>query len=344
MPIEFNCPHCLKGYRVADSNVGKRVKCKTCGNTMTVPDLSGLTFADDTREIKRPTKRASSTKILPADRPARKQQVHSETVKLRDRPAPRSPQKAAEPADAAPKSKLPGAKLPSNLKKPPALPAGAKAPGGTRAMPEAPKKRSLNFVLLLGVTAMITGFFLPWFTPDLPDFSEGVAGFMLPLKCRAIVSALFGADLYVELPLVSTLQTTADSSLSLFALYLMPVLLLYAAIDELRCAGKGKSHWWVRILAMLSPVVVLGVLYVIFRESLQNMNTDQLGPIDSSATLAAVGPGAWTLLGGWLLTSLSVVLAPKVKKPKLPEVPADKGAPASSPPGKPKLPTPRKPE
>ena len=71
MPIEFNCPHCLKGYRVADSNVGKRVKCKVCGEPMTVPDLSGLSFADDTREVQRPKRRASSTKILPADRPAR---------------------------------------------------------------------------------------------------------------------------------------------------------------------------------------------------------------------------------------------------------------------------------
>lgn len=37
MPIQFNCPHCGKDYRVADANAGKRFACKQCGNAIEVP-------------------------------------------------------------------------------------------------------------------------------------------------------------------------------------------------------------------------------------------------------------------------------------------------------------------
>lgn len=340
MPIEFNCPHCLQGYKVADSNVGKRVKCKCCGKPITVPDLSGLSFADDTREVRRPPKRASSTKILPADRPPRKNKAHSETVKLN---AARPPKPAAKPP-APPKGKLPGGRLPTNLKERPALPTDAKVPGAARAMPEAPKKRGLNFVLLLGSLALIAGFFLPMFTPDLPTFGETVFAFQLPLVADSIARALNNAGVHTDIELVNVLQSHPDYRLALFVLYLVPVLALYAAVDELRCAGKGKSHWWLRILSALSPAIALGILYFVFRESLQNVNSGLLTGIDRSATLSALGPGTWTLLGGWFFTLLAIVIAPKVKKPKTADVPSGEKPVSRPSPGKPKLPTPRKPE
>lgn len=37
MPIEFNCPHCQRPYKVADANAGKRFACKQCGNAVQVP-------------------------------------------------------------------------------------------------------------------------------------------------------------------------------------------------------------------------------------------------------------------------------------------------------------------
>lgn len=335
MPIEFKCPHCLQGYKVADSNVGKRVKCKSCGKPITVPDLSGLSFVDDTREVRRPPKRASSTKILPADRPPRKNKAHSETVKL-DQAQLAKP--AAKPP-APPKGKLPGGRMPTNLKERPGLPTDAKVPGATRALPEAPKKRGLNFVLLLGSLALIAGFFLPMFTPDLPTFSETVFAFQLPLVADNIAIAVNSADVYSDVALFGVLQAHPDYALALFALYLVPVLALYAAIDELRCAGKGKSHWWLRILSALSPAVALGILYFVFRDSLQNVTPELFEAVDTSATLAGLGPGVWTLLGGWFFSLLAIVIAPKVKKPK----PADDNNPPKPKPGKPKLPTPRKP-
>lgn len=350
MPIEFNCPHCLRGYTVADSNVGKRVKCKSCGKPMTVPDLSGLTFADDTREMKRPSGRHSSTKILPADRPRRnepaKRNVPSDTRKLSSGAKISRPPQVDEPEEPAPKApggKLPPGKLPTGLKAPPKLKAGLTR---QRPMPEVPRTRLINFVLLLGVAAVMVGFFLPWFTLQVPGFEQPVAGFQAPLLARDFVAALDAAG-YGENPVIAAMRDNETALYALFALYAFPLLLLYGLINDWRCAAKGKSHWWIRILVFIAPALPWAAVYLSFREAYDAWfaaGGPASLPIEPMEALAGVGYGAWTVLGGWLLLLLAIFIAPKVKKPQTPtptqdpdegDVPDISGAP------KPKLPKPR---
>ncbi len=40
MPIAFACPHCNRGYNVADANAGKRFACKQCGKPVMVPTVA----------------------------------------------------------------------------------------------------------------------------------------------------------------------------------------------------------------------------------------------------------------------------------------------------------------
>lgn len=350
MPIEFNCPHCLRGYTVADSNVGKRVKCKSCGKPMTVPDLSGLMFADDTREMKRPSGRHSSTKILPENRPHRdepaKRNVPSDTRKLSSGAKISRPPQVDEPEEPAPKApggKLPPGKLPTGLKAPPKLKAGLTR---QRPMPEIPRTRLINFVLLLGVAAVMVGFFLPWFTLQVPGFEQPVAGFQAPLLARDFVAALDAAG-YGENPVIAAMRDNETALYVLFALYAFPLLLLYGLINDWRCAAKGKSHWWIRILVFIAPALPWAAVYLSFREAFDAWfaaGGPASLPIEPMEALAGVGYGAWTVLGGWLLLLLAIFIAPKVKKPQTPtptqdpdegDVPDISGAP------KPKLPKPR---
>ena len=314
MPIEFNCPSCLKGYRVADSNVGKRVKCKSCGNPMTVPDLSGLMLADDTREVQKlPGKRHSSTRILPENRPrAPERNVPSGTAKIKQ------PEPKPEPATKLPGAKLPPGKIPTALQGKPKL-AGLKSAPTRAHLPETPKKRRPNFVFMLGAVAVVVGFFLPWFTVSLTHFEGSVALFQFPLKGGDLVSAMVHDGVYADNAVVQALRSKPDSAMVFFALYLIPALALYAAIDDLRCAGKGKGRWYLRLIGALSPVISCAAVYLILRDGVDAFfAAGGIGSlnINTSATLGALGPGVYTFAGGWLFMLLGVVLAPKVKKPK----------------------------
>jgi hypothetical protein len=341
MPIEFNCPNCFKSYRVADDNAGRRSKCKDCGAAMTVPDKSGLSLADEeTGQHRRPAKRHSSTKILPANRPSGpstkgplksmsagvqiKRNIPSDTARLDTKPATTSRTKSATKAPATPPepepapSRLPPGKLPGGLKSPGDLPKLKPAAGKTRSLPpEAPKKRMVNLVLLLGAAALIVGFFLPWFTLQVKGFSDPVAGFQVPLLAPDFASALDAAG-YGENPVVAALVASKVEIFVLFALYLIPLVALYGVINDIRCAGKGKSHWWTRILVFLFPAVVGAAVYFMFRAAFDAWLA-QGGPgaldIEPTEALGAIGPGTWVFLGGWFLTLLAIVIAPKVKKP-----------------------------
>lgn len=371
MPIEFNCPSCFKSYRVADSNVGKRVKCKDCGHAMTVPDLSGLTFADeDTGLHRRPAKRHSSTKILPADRPKKdatkaplrsmsagveiKRNTPSDTVKLEKKPTSTSATKSATktrtapPEPTEPLAPQPEPKLPSGLKLPGSLPKSRGTAGMSRPMPEAPKKRMVNFVLMLGAAAVIVGFFLPWFTLHVEGFSDPVAGFQVPLLVADFAAALDAAG-FGENPVVAALVASKVELFVLFVLYLVPLLALYAVIDDVRCAGAGKSHWWVRILLFLTPALCCAAVYATFRPAIDSWLAEG-GPgslgIETGEAVEAIGPGAWAFLGGWLLTLLAIFIAPKVKKPATAQPPktpeSEEGdVPDVSAQTRPKLPHPR---
>ncbi len=346
MPIEFNCPHCLRGYTVADSNVGKRVKCKGCGQPMTVPDLSGLSFVDDTREVRRPSGRHSSTRILPENRPRRdepaKRNVPSDTRKLSSGAKISRPPQVAEPEEpkpTAPGGKLPPGKLPTGLKAPPKLQTGLTR---QRPMSEIPRTRLINFVLLLGVAAVMVGFFLPWFTLQVPGFDQPVAGFQAPLLAHDFVTALDAAG-YGENPVVAAMRDNETALYAVFALYALPLLLLFGLINDWRCAAKGKSHWWIRILVALAPALPGLAVYLSFREAFSawfSAGGPGSLPIQPMEALAGVGYGAWTFIGGWLLLLLAIFIAPGVKKPETPSLPPmadDSAAPA------PKLPSPRKP-
>ncbi|MBZ0137894.1 MAG: zinc-ribbon domain-containing protein [Planctomycetes bacterium] len=318
MPIEFNCPSCLKGYRVADSHVGKRVKCKSCGNAMTVPDLSGLTLSDDTREVQRPPKRHSSTKILPENRPrpqAPQRNTPSDTARLADTPAPKLPG-----------GKLPPGKIPAALQGKPELAKLKRAP--TRAhQPEVPRKRKPNFVFILGALGVIAGFFLPWFSVSIPHFEGTVAGFNLALKGGDLASAMALDGVYADNPIVQSISGKPDRALALFALYLIPALALYGVVDDLRCAGKGKGRWYLRLVVALSPVLAGAIIYLALREPINAYFAAGVN-IDRDAAISALGPGAYTIAGAWLVLLLGVVLAPRVKKPDTPAPPPNAKEPA----------------
>lgn len=352
MPIEFNCPHCLRGYTVADSNVGRRVKCKGCGEAITVPDLSGLSFVDDTREVRRPSGRHSSTRILPENRPRRdepaKRNVPSDTRKLSSGARISRPPRLDEPEEPAPKApggKLPPGKLPTGLKAPPKLQAGLTR---QRPMPEVPRTRLINFVLLLGVAAMLVGFFLPWFTLQVPGFDQPVAGFQAPLLARDFVAALDAAG-YGENPVIAAMRDKETALYVVFVLYLLPLLLLYGLINDWRCAARGKSHWWIRIVAALAPALPGLAIYLSFREAFDiwfAAGGPGSLPIEPMEALAGIGYGAWTFIGGWLLLLLAIFIAPKVKKPQATVPPRtddddDGDVPDIAPATKPKLPQPR---
>lgn len=42
--IEFNCTHCGRFYKVADTFGGKTVRCKKCGQTTNVPVSLDMSF------------------------------------------------------------------------------------------------------------------------------------------------------------------------------------------------------------------------------------------------------------------------------------------------------------
>ena len=331
MPIEFNCPSCLRGYRVADSNVGKRVKCKSCGNPMTVPDLSGLTLADDTREVQKlSSKRHSSTKILPENRPrsaAPKRNIPSDTAKL-ENTRKQAPKPEPEPAPKLPGGKLPPGKIPATLQGKPKLAGLKSAPGRTQIV-EAPKKRRPNFIFILGALAVCVGFFLPWFTVSIPHFEGGVAGFQLALQGSDLATAMALDGVYADNAVVRAISGKPDLALVFFALYLIPALVFYGAVDDIRCAGKGKGRWYVRLIVALSPALAGAAIYVALREHVDAfLAAGGIGSlsIDQDATIAALGPGLYTFAGGWLLLLLGVVIAPKVKKPKEAAPPPPKSA------------------
>lgn len=60
MPIQFSCPHCGKSFAVKDDLAGKSAKCKSCGQTITVPDGSAALP---------PVKKPPQTNVFPKTAP-----------------------------------------------------------------------------------------------------------------------------------------------------------------------------------------------------------------------------------------------------------------------------------
>lgn len=361
MPIPFRCPTCGRDYRVADAHAGKRFDCKQCGSKVTVPggDIARKTTtkifkdapADETAKLNKsaPRKRnvPSDTVILSKEAPKTSTRAKGVQIKsppkleLADEP-PARPATSTRAAPEPPKGPLPPAKIPTGLKSPTDLPK-VERPEGARVMPEAPKSRMINFVLLLGCAAMCTGFFLSWFTPDL-EGQGPLPGYAVPLKAADLVAALHEAQPFGENSLISAMRDSGIEFFAFFALYLIPLLALYAVFDDLRSAGKGKSHWWVRILAALSPLLALAAIYASFKYGIDAWlaaDGHMALSIDPTATVQAVGYGAWTLLGGWLLTALSIIVRPKVKYRGQEAAKAPKALAETRGRVKPKLPAPR---
>jgi len=190
------------------------------------------------------------------------------------------------------------------------------------------------------------GFFLPWFTLQVPGCDQPVAGFQVPLLARDFVTALDAAG-YGENLVIAAMRDNETALYVVFALYALPLLLLYSLINDWRCAAKGKSHWWIRILVFLAPAMPGAAVYFSFREAFDAWfaagGPGSL-PIETMEALAGVGYGAWTVLGGWLLLLLAIFIAPKVKKPQTPTPTQDQDegdVPDLSAAPKPKLPKPR---
>ncbi|MCC7508149.1 MAG: hypothetical protein IT464_02090 [Planctomycetes bacterium] len=358
MPIPFRCPICSRDYRVADENAGRRFDCKSCGNKLTVPggDIAEI----KTGKVKARRTDHDSTAKLAKGTPS-KRNVPSDTVILSDkRPPPSSKAagvtvKSAAPSRAPTRANLelvpdvmpeptPPPRLPTGLKSPTDLPKPIRAES-TRAMPDVPTPRMWNLVLIVGVAAMCTGLFLPWFTPGVDGFGA-LAGYLLPLKAAELVVALHDAGVYGDNSLVLAMRESHMEYFAFFALYLIPLLGLHAVIDDIRFAGRGKSHWWYRVLAALGPLFAAGAVYGAFRYGIEAWmaagGLDALS-INAGATLAAIEYGLWVLLGGWLLTALSVVVRPKPKYRGAPATKEPKTTPHAKSQSRLKLPKPREP-
>lgn len=288
MAIRFNCPHCGREYRVKDDNVGRRFRCKSCNEIAEVPLTSGT---GDTTRIHKPVKKK-----------------YSETVKL-DKEAP------------APQPKLPAKtvakpKLPTGLKPKPKL-AKPLGDGPKRELAPVPRTRRWNFIFILGALAMLVGFFLPWFTPDLPDRDGALPGAMLPLEAYRMVVTARDHGLYGDNPVIEAMHASPTAMFAFFAMFLVPLLALYSIIDDIRSAGKGRSHWWYRLLTALSPLIAAAAVYFAFRPGFDAwLSAGGIDTLDLDATFNAVSYGVYTFAGGWVLALLGVVLRPKVKRPQ----------------------------
>ncbi len=358
MPIPFRCPNCSRDYRVADENAGRRFDCKSCGNKITVP-------GGDIAELKTGKVKARRTDKDPTVKLAKtassKRNVPSDTVILSEkRPPPSSKAAGVTVRSAAPSlgqasanlelvpdampEPTPRPRLPTGLKSPTDLPKPIRAEG-TRAMPDVPTPRMWNLVLILGVAAMCAGLFLPWFTPDVDGFGA-LAGYVLPLKAAELVAALQDSGMFGENSLLIAMRESQVEYFAFFALYLIPLFGLHAVIDDIRFAGKGKSHWWYRVLAALGPLLALGAVYASFRYGIEAWIAGG-GPdaiiIDLPETLRAIEYGLWVLLGGWLLTALSVVVRPKPRYRGAPAAKSPKMAPHAKSQTRLKMPKPREP-
>lgn len=143
-------------------------------------------------------------------------------------------------------ARLPAAKMPKSA-----------ATRRATAPPET-KSRRVNWLFVLGCLALLGGFGAPWFKFEgaMADGTDAMFfGWNLALGLTAGKDKL-GAPPPADLFFAANL---------LWLLWLAPLLALVALIDEFISAGKGKNHWWLRLLAATcAPGVVAGGAFLLF--------------------------------------------------------------------------------
>ncbi|TWU01612.1 TIGR00266 family protein [Neorhodopirellula pilleata] len=87
--IQITCPNCSKGYRLADTFAGKKVKCKDCGQLLKIKDLPPGTIA-------------TANHVSPPNAIKPESQVPAPTPRVNPDPVPSAPARPASAAVAAP--------------------------------------------------------------------------------------------------------------------------------------------------------------------------------------------------------------------------------------------------
>lgn len=320
----------ISKYRQGGIPDGTRIQDSATGGEMAIEDL----VADATVILKKssyegtpstpakltPAEARAATQKLPESRP-RKAAATSTTAPAR-KPAPK-PEPEPEPEPAT-KPKMP-------TKGPlPKFP--ARSGTSTRAAAVLPEKKSrgLNLLFVLGCLAILGGVGGPFLS-----FEQGSA------SGEAIL--LFGYDLPLRLTSGSgdfAWQPSAPLAWAfnaIFMFYLVPVVVLIALADEFLSKGKGRNRWYLRLLtSLVAPACAAAIGALFFSAQAagiagdagipQAMREAASFPDFLQATFEAgrgyFSAGPYALAAGSVLCLLSVVIAPRAKKPAQPQPPA----------------------
>ncbi|MDC1141749.1 hypothetical protein OAU50_01535 [Planctomycetota bacterium] len=224
-----------------------------------------------------------------------------------------------------------------------------KTPYGGGLEPEgavASGPRGLNFVFLGGAACMLIGFILPWISIDAGNMSISMGGWEIPIEINKAISQLIamlqgssGQD-PEQLEKLQSLKTTVSS---LYAVYLIPILCIGAAVVEFITFKKGRNWWWSRAVATVSPIIAFIVVFIAFTAFAAQMGLDSSsGPSPAGSPKPSGGPSMFDVMGAGVYISFIGFLAAAVgiftnPKPK-PTAPARPRRPRPAPGGAPKMP------
>jgi hypothetical protein len=330
----------ISKYRQGGIPDGTRIQDTVSGGEMAIEDL----VADATVILKKseygtkpptgnvaklsPAEARAATEKLPANRPRASTVATAPTVKLPEKPAAKPAPRKEAPAKPQPEPEPEPATSPSGRKLP-VKPPLAKFPprGGTRAnLPAAPEKKSrgLNWLFVFGCLGLLAGFGGPFLS-----FPQGSAG--------GTELMLFGFDLPYRLTAgAHELAWQPPAPLgwafnALYLMYLIPLVVLIALVDEFISKGSGRNRWYVRLLvALIAPGCALAIAALFFSAQAAGIAGDAAVPqvmreattfqgflqatFDSGREFFSLGP--LLMAGGSALCLLSVVLSPRRKKPE----------------------------
>lgn len=228
---------------------------------------------------------------------------------------------------------------------------------------------------------MTIGFFLPWISIDAGLLSLNWGGYELPGKFNdTIKMAVQFMEQYADDPNSKEMQEVRalqTRGMFLYSIYLIPILCLAAAIEELTAFKKGRNWWWARAIAAASPVIAFITVMIAFSDfgsaggSSAPSSSRSEGSSDFSI-FSIIGIGVWLTVLGVIASVVGIFVAPKAKgaatamRPRRPGPPKPGGGPrpvaapgpvagarpvagpkpAAAPrlPGGPKLPPPRRPQ
>jgi hypothetical protein len=212
-----------------------------------------------------------------------------------------------------------------------------KPPLAAPQLPGGPKTRGPNFIFLGGAAAMTIGFFLPWISIGMHTTQLNFGGYELPGKFIALID--------MSLSMVKSLETEESmEKLSglrsraglLYAIYLIPVLCVLGAIEELTALNKGRNWWWVRAVAAASPVIAFVAIALAFSGFGAPLGEGAYPSPSQGATSSEhsafdfIGFGVWVTALGFVAAIVGTIVSPKPRSWSAGE------QPRSHPPGPPR--------